>query len=164
VRADRLPEIGGPAILGLQAGNVKTGAFDPLGALCAADRAACPWVHVDGAFGLWAAAVPELRGRCAGVERADDSAIDAHKWLRMRFDSGLAFVRDGDILRAAMSVSAADLPSSAARSPSDTTPELSRRARGVDISAMLSALGRSGVLDMINRCCRYARHFAEGFA
>ena len=163
MRADRLPAISGPTILCLQAGNVNTGAFDPLQALCDRAHAAGAWVHVDGAFGLWAAAAPELRGLCAGVEEADSWATDAHKWLNVPYDSGLAFVRDGDSLRAAMSVSAAYLPSSASRSPSDTTPELSRRARGVDIWAALSSLGRSGVAELITRCCQHARRFADGF-
>ncbi len=163
MRADQLPEISGPTILCLQAGNVNTGAFDPLQALCATAHAAGAWVHVDGAFGLWAAAAPELRALCAGVEQADSWATDAHKWLNVPYDSGLAFVRDGNSLRAAMSVSAAYLPSSASRSPSDTTPELSRRARGVDVWAALSSLGRSGVADLITRCCRHARRFAAGF-
>jgi glutamate/tyrosine decarboxylase-like PLP-dependent enzyme len=164
MRADRLPTINGPTILCLQAGNVNTGAFDPLQALCATAHAADAWVHVDGAFGLWAAAAPDLCGLCAGVEQADSWATDAHKWLNVPYDSGLAFVRDGDSLRAAMSVSAAYLPASAARSPSDTTPELSRRARGVDVWAALSSLGRSGVADLVTRCCRHAQRFAAGFA
>ena len=163
MRADQLPEISGPTILCLQAGNVNTGAFDPLQELCTRAHARGAWVHVDGAFGLWAAAAPELAGMCAGVGQADSWATDAHKWLNVPYDSGLAFVRDGNALRAAMSVSAAYLPSSASRSPSDTTPELSRRARGVDIWAALSSLGRSGVNDLITRCCRYARRFASGF-
>ena len=93
----------------------------------------------------------------SGGDLADSRATDAHKWLNVPYDSGLAFVRDGDALRAAMSVSAAYLPPSASRSPSDTTPEPSRRARGVDIWAALSSLGRSGVADLVTRCCRYAR-------
>jgi glutamate/tyrosine decarboxylase-like PLP-dependent enzyme len=163
MRADQLPDISGPTILCLQAGNVNTGAFDPMQELCARAHAAGGWVHVDGAFGLWAAAAPELGAMCAGVEQADSWATDAHKWLNVPYDSGLAFVRDGDALRAAMSVSAAYLPSSASRSPSDTTPELSRRARGVDVWAALSFLGRSGVADLITRCCQHARRFAAGF-
>ena len=162
MRADRMPKITGPTILCLQAGNVNTGAFDPLETLCAVAHEADAWVHVDGAFGLWAAAAPELRGLCAGAEQADSWATDGHKWLNVPYDSGLAFVRDGDALRAAMSVSAAYLPASADRSPSDTTPELSRRARGVDVWAALSSLGRSGVADLIMSCCRHARRFAAG--
>jgi glutamate/tyrosine decarboxylase-like PLP-dependent enzyme len=163
LRAEQLPAIAGPTILCLQAGNVNTGAFDPLQELSERAHAAGAWVHVDGAFGLWAAAAPSLRHLCGGLSLADSWATDAHKWLNVPYDSGLAFVRDGNSLRAAMSVTASYLPTdAAARSPSDYTPELSRRARGVDIWATLAALGRSGVADMIERCCRHARRFASG--
>jgi glutamate/tyrosine decarboxylase-like PLP-dependent enzyme len=163
LRADRLPPLAGPTILCLQAGNVNTGAFDPIGPLCERAHEAGAWVHVDGAFGLWAAAVPALRPLAEGLALADSWATDAHKWLNVPYDSGLAFVRDAQSLRAAMSVTAAYLPVHAtARSPSDYTPELSRRARGVDIWAALASLGRSGVAEMIERCCRHARRFAEG--
>lgn len=162
MRAELLPPLSGPTILCAQAGNVNTGAFDPIAELCERARLVGAWVHVDGAFGLWAAAVPELGHLCDGVALADSWATDAHKWLNVPYDSGLAFVRDADCLRAAMSVTAAYLPSTvSARSPSDFTPELSRRARGVDIWAALSALGRSGVADMITRCCGHARRFAQ---
>jgi glutamate/tyrosine decarboxylase-like PLP-dependent enzyme len=162
MRAELLPPLSGPTILCAQAGNVNTGAFDPIAELCERARLAGAWVHVDGAFGLWAAAAPELRHLCDGMARADSWATDAHKWLNVPYDSGLAFVRDADCLRAAMSVTAAYLPSAtSARSPSDFTPELSRRARGVDVWAALSALGRSGVTEMITRCCRHARRFAQ---
>jgi glutamate/tyrosine decarboxylase-like PLP-dependent enzyme len=165
MRADALPAISSPAILCLQAGNVNTGAFDPIAELCERAHAAGAWVHVDGAFGLWAAASPTLRQHCEGIGTADSWATDAHKWLNVPYDSGLAFVRDADGLRAAMSVSAAYLPSNAsARSPSDFTPELSRRARGVDVWAALSSLGRSGMADLLDRCHRHARRFAEGLA
>jgi glutamate/tyrosine decarboxylase-like PLP-dependent enzyme len=131
--------------------------------LCERAHAAGAWVHVDGAFGLWVNGVPSLRHLCPGLARADSWATDAHKWLNVPYDSGLAFVRNGDSLRAAMSVTAAYLPSNAAvRSPSDYTPELSRRARGIDIWAVLAALGRSGVAELIERCCRHARRFAGG--
>lgn len=163
MRADRLPPLAGPTILCLQAGNVNTGAFDPIAPLCERAREAGAWVHVDGAFGLWAAAVPALRPLAEGLALADSWATDAHKWLNVPYDSGLAFVRDAQSLRAAMSVTAAYLPVHAtARSPSDYTPELSRRARGVDIWAALASLGRSGVADLVARCCRHARRFAEG--
>jgi len=163
LRADQLPNLLGPTILCAQAGNVNTGAFDPVDELCDRAHAAGAWVHVDGAFGLWASAAPSLRHLCRGMAKADSWATDAHKWLNVPYDSGLAFVRHGDSLRAAMSVTAAYLPTnSAARSPSDYTPELSRRARGVDIWAVLAALGRSGVAEMIERCCRHARQFAGG--
>lgn len=170
MRADRLPAISGPTIVCLQAGNVNTGAFDPLAEICqrvkdAANASASspPWVHVDGAFGLWAAAAPSLRHHVEGLALADSWATDAHKWLNVPYDSGLAFVRDADALRAAMSVTAAYLPTQgSARSPSDYTPELSRRARGVDIWAALASMGRSGLAGMIERCCRHARRFAQG--
>ncbi|MEF7614470.1 pyridoxal-dependent decarboxylase [Aquincola sp. MAHUQ-54] len=163
MRADRLPPLQGPTILCLQAGNVNTGAFDPLAALCERGREAGAWVHVDGAFGLWAAASPALRHLAEGLALADSWATDAHKWLNVPYDSGLAFVRDEHSLRAAMSVTAAYLPVHAtARSPSDYTPELSRRARGVDIWAALASLGRQGVAEMVERCCRHARRFADG--
>jgi glutamate/tyrosine decarboxylase-like PLP-dependent enzyme len=165
MRPDRLPHLSGPAILCLQAGNVNTGAFDPIPALCEQARVSGAWVHVDGAFGLWARSSPALRRLCEGVEQADSWATDAHKWLNVPYDSGLAFVRDADALRAAMSVTAAYLPATGQeRVPSDFTPELSRRARGVDIWAALSALGRQGVSELVERCCRHAQRFAQGLS
>ncbi len=165
MRPELLPAMTGPTILCLQAGNINTGAFDPIGQLCKAAHAAGAWVHVDGAFGLWAAAAPALRHLAPGLAMADSWATDAHKWLNVPYDSGLAFVRDGASLRAAMSVTAAYLPPNpGSRSPSDFTPELSRRARGVDVWAVLSALGRSGVAGMIERCCGHARRFAAGLS
>jgi glutamate/tyrosine decarboxylase-like PLP-dependent enzyme len=161
MRAGEMPRLGGPTIVCAQAGNVNTGAVDPLAEICARARESAAWVHVDGAFGLWAAAVPSLRHLTAGVEMADSWATDAHKWLNVPYDSGLAFVRSADALRAAMSVSAEYLPPTGAlRSPSDYTPEMSRRARGVEIWAALMSLGRSGLVDLIERNCRQARRFA----
>jgi glutamate/tyrosine decarboxylase-like PLP-dependent enzyme len=161
MRADALPAIAGPAIVCLQAGNVNTGAFDPMASLVDAAHEAGAWVHVDGAFGLWAAASPSLRPLTEGMARADSWATDAHKWLNVPYDSGLAFVRDAAALRRAMSISAAYLPTQAeGRDPSDFTPELSRRARGVDVWAALHALGRSGVADLVERSCSHARRFA----
>ncbi len=163
IDADAMPSLSGPTIVCLQAGNVNTGAFDPFMEVILAAREADAWVHVDGAFGLWAAAVPELQHLTHGIEQADSWATDAHKWLNVPYDSGLAFVRDGDALRAAMSVTAAYLPTATEqRNPSDHTPEFSRRARGVDAWAALRSLGRSGVADLIGRTCRYARRLAEG--
>ncbi|WP_298232104.1 pyridoxal-dependent decarboxylase [uncultured Azohydromonas sp.] len=162
VRADALPRISGPAIVCLQAGNVNTGAFDPFAELIPAAQAQGAWVHVDGAFGLWARASDALRPLADGVEQADSWATDAHKWLNVPYDSGIAFVRDGAALRAAMSVSAVYLPAeSEQRNPSDYTPELSRRARGVDVWAALHTLGRSGLAGLVQRCCRHARRFAH---
>ncbi|HEY9066519.1 MAG TPA: aminotransferase class V-fold PLP-dependent enzyme [Burkholderiaceae bacterium] len=163
LRADRLPRLAGPGIVCVQAGNVNTGAFDPIAAVCEQAHRDGAWVHVDGAFGLWVQAVPSLRHLCAGIGEADSWATDAHKWLNVPYDSGLAFVRDGNALRAAMSVTAAYLPTAdGVRIPSDYTPELSRRARGVDVWAALAALGRRGIADLVERCCAHARAFAHG--
>jgi glutamate/tyrosine decarboxylase-like PLP-dependent enzyme len=120
---------------------------------------------VDGAFGLWAAAASSLVHLYEGVSEADSWATDAHKWLNVPYDSGLAFVRDCDALRAAMAVTAEYLPTAGEeRNPSDYTPELSRRARGVEVWAALRTLGRSGLQDLIERTCRHARRFAEGLS
>ena len=163
LRAERLPRLSGPAIVCLQAGNVNSGAFDPVAAVCAQAQADGAWVHVDGAFGLWAQAVPALQAHCAGIAQADSWATDAHKWLNVPYDSGLAFVRDAAALRAAMAVTAAYLPPTGPeRVPADYTPELSRRARGVVVWAALAALGRSGVAALVERCCAHARRFADG--
>ena len=162
--AAELPAIDGPTIVCTQAGNVNTGAFDPIGEICDRVRPHGAWVHVDGAFGLWAAASAALRPQIAGFERADSWATDAHKWLNVPYDSGVAFVRNPHDLRAAMSITAEYLPTeSEFRNPSDFVPELSRRARGIDIWAALRTLGREGVEDLVDRCCRHARRFAEGF-
>jgi glutamate/tyrosine decarboxylase-like PLP-dependent enzyme len=162
IRADAMPRIAGPTIVCLQAGNVNTGSFDPMSAIAPAARAAGAWVHVDGAFGLWARVAPSRAHLAEGIEHADSWATDAHKWLNVPYDSGVAFVRDGDALRKSMAISAEYLPTATAnRNPSDYTPELSRRARGVDIWAALRALGRSGVEEMVERHCRQARRFAE---
>ena len=163
MRADHLPRTSGPAILCLQAGNVNTGSFDPFLELIPAAHAAGMWVHVDGAFGLWAKAAPSLRALAAGVERADSWATDAHKWLNVPYDSGLAFVRDAHALRAAMAITAEYLPTDTPeRNPSDFTPELSRRARGVEVWAVLRSLGREGLAELFERNCRQARRFAQG--
>ncbi|MDX1517504.1 MAG: pyridoxal-dependent decarboxylase [Woeseiaceae bacterium] len=165
MRAGKLPEIDGPTIVCTQAGNVNTGAFDPIGEICASVRPKGAWVHVDGAFGLWAAASPSKRHLTAGIGDADSWATDAHKWLNVPYDSGVALVRDEPALKAAMSITADYLMlGSEYRNPSDFTPELSRRARGVDIWAALKSLGRNGVADLIDGCCSHARRFADGFA
>jgi glutamate/tyrosine decarboxylase-like PLP-dependent enzyme len=164
MRADALPPIGGPTILLLQAGNLNTGSFDPFGDIVGPARAAGAWVHVDGAFGLWAKAAPALRHLAHGLEHADSWATDAHKWLNVPYDSGLAFVRDPHTLQAAMAITADYLPTETAqRNPCDFTPELSRRARGVDVWAALHSLGREGLAELFERNCRQARRFAAGF-
>lgn len=161
MRADKLPPLSTPAIVCLQAGNVNSGAFDPFADICAAARAANAWVHVDGAFGLWARASTSLSHLTKGLELADSWATDAHKWLNVPYDSGIAFVRHADALRSAMAITAEYLPApTTRRNPSDFTPELSRRARGVEIWSALLSLGRKGLADMIERNCAQARRFA----
>ena len=164
MRSDALPEITGPAIVCLQAGNVNTGAFDPAGEILPWARRAGAWVHVDGAFGLWAATAPARAMLVAEFAGADSWATDAHKWLNLPYDSGLAFVRDADTLRNAMTATAAYLPTAGQRDPMHYTPESSRRARGVEIWAALRSLGRAGVADLVERCCRHASRFAEGLS
>jgi glutamate/tyrosine decarboxylase-like PLP-dependent enzyme len=162
MRADGFPDLSGPAIVCLQAGNVNTGAFDPLAELCEQAHAAGAWVHVDGAFGLWAAAAPGRAHLVTGIERADSWATDGHKWLNVPYDCGLAFVRNAAPLRAAMAVSAAYLSVAEQRKPNDFTPEMSRRARGVEVWAALRSLGRSGLAELFERNCRQAARFAAG--
>jgi glutamate/tyrosine decarboxylase-like PLP-dependent enzyme len=150
----------GPAIVCAQAGEVNSGAFDPLDEVCDAAAEHGAWVHVDGAFGLWAAAAPSLGHLVAGVGRADSWATDAHKWLNVPYDAGLAFVAHPDAHHGAFSASAAYLPTGA-RDAMDWTPESSRRARSFAIWAALRSLGREGVAEMVERCCACARRFAE---
>jgi len=162
MRADQLPVMSGPTVVCVQAGNVNTGAFDPTAAICRRAREVGAWVHVDGAFGLWAAASPARAQLAAGIADADSWATDAHKWLNVPYDSGLAFVRDAAALRAAMTITADYLPTETRfRNPSDHTPELSRRARGVEVWAAIRSLGRAGIADLIERNCRQARRFAD---
>jgi glutamate/tyrosine decarboxylase-like PLP-dependent enzyme len=162
MRADAFPTLSGPTIVCLQAGNVNSGAFDPAPEIIPRAKAANAWVHVDGAFGLWAAAAASKAHLMAGYDQADSWATDAHKYLNTPYDCGLAFVRSPDVLQAAMAVSAAYLPSSSTRDPSNFTPELSRRARGIEVWAALHSLGRSGLADLVERTCRYAARFADG--
>ena len=162
MRAGALPPISGPTIVCIQAGNVNTGAFDPAAEICAAAREAGAWVHIDGAFGLWAAVSPEREHLVAGVADAHSWATDAHKWLNVPYDSGVAFVREPEHLRAAMALTAAYLPVLVQREPSHYTPELSRRARGVEVWAAMRTLGRAGLADLVDRTCRYATRFATG--
>lgn len=164
MRADEFPAISGPTIVCVQAGNVNTGAFDPIDEICARAHSGGAWVHVDGAFGLWAAAAPNRAHLTHGISGADSWATDAHKWLNVPYDSGLAFVRDSENLRGAMSLTAAYLPQGSEREPSQFTPELSRRARGVEVWAALRSLGRSGLANLVEGNCRSASRFAEGLS
>jgi glutamate/tyrosine decarboxylase-like PLP-dependent enzyme len=146
MRADALEPrfLDGPTIVCLQAGNVNTGAFDPIREIAPRAREAGAWVHVDGAFGLWAAVSPHTRHFTEGIDEVDSIATDLHKWLNVPYDSGLALYRDPAVARAALAVTAAYLPQTDERTPSDFTPEASRRARGIDIWAALLSLGRGG--------------------
>jgi glutamate/tyrosine decarboxylase-like PLP-dependent enzyme len=163
MRADALLTLEGPTIVCLQVGNVNSGACDPVEEICTIAHDAGAWVHVDGAFGLWLAAAPERAHLVRGLAEADSWDTDAHKWLNVPYDSGLVICRRPEYLRAAMSVSAAYLEQQDVRGePYQYTPEMSRRARGVEIWAALRALGRAGVADMIERTCRHATRFAEG--
>ena len=162
MRADAFPTLSGPTIVCLQAGNVNTGAFDPAPEIIPIAKTANAWVHVDGAFGLWAAAAHSKAHLMAGYADADSWATDAHKYLNTPYDSGLAFVRYPHVLQVAMAVSASYLPSGSTRDPANFTPELSRRARGIEVWAALHSLGRSGLADLVERTCRYAVRFAEG--
>jgi glutamate/tyrosine decarboxylase-like PLP-dependent enzyme len=154
-----------PTIVSLQAGNVNTGACDDLAAACELARDA--WVHVDGAFGLWAAASPSKRALVTGLERADSWAVDGHKWLNVPYDAGYAFCADPEAHAASMSMTAAYLVGHAdgsLRSPSDYNLEASRRARGFATWAALRELGRDGVAELVDRCCALAARFAEQLA
>ena len=162
MRADSLPQMNAQTILCLQAGNVNSGAFDPALAIVPAARAAGAWIHVDGAFGLWAAVSPEFRKWTKGFDLADSWATDAHKWPNIGYDCGVALVREPEALRSAMSMDAAYLVQGEHREPSYFNPELSRRARGVELWAGLRSLGRSGMKEIVERTSTHARRFATG--
>jgi len=150
-----------PAIVCAQAGNVNTGAFDPFREICEVAHEHDAWVHVDGAFGLWAAATPSLRHLLDGVELADSWATDAHKWLNVPYDCGIVLCAHPDSHQAAMTLSAAYLTRTGSRDGTDWTPESSRRARAFAVWAALRSLGRTGVGNLVERCCAHARRFAE---
>ncbi len=158
-----LAEVDGPTIVALQAGNLHSGCFDALGECIDLAHEHGAWVHIDGAFGLWAAASPSLRHLTAGLERADSWATDAHKTLNTPYDCGLAIVADHALLRATFGVQASYLINAAAQGdPLDRVPELSRRARGVPVWAALRSLGRDGVAAMVDGFAAHARALAEG--
>jgi len=164
IELKKFPKIKKPTIICTQAGNVNTGSFDPIKEICEIAHELNTWVHVDGAFGLWASAVPSKKYLTEGINLADSWATDAHKWLNVPYDSGLAFVKDSESLRSAMSLTAAYLPQGERREPSQYCPELSRRSRGIEVWAALYSLGRSGLSDLIERTCNYAKMFAEGLS
>ena len=167
MRIDKLQEEldshDGPTIVCAQAGEINTGAFDPLAEIVDACRERGAWCHVDGAFGLWAAASPTRRHLLDGYERADSWASDGHKWLNVPYDCGIAAVADSDAHRTAMVSSAPYISVMDADTPSgfNWAPEFSRRARGVPVYAALRFLGRDGVADLVDRCCDHARRMAD---
>ena len=168
MRVELLPDAlatgAGPTIVCAQLGNVNTGSCDDVTAIADAVEGTDAWLHVDGAFGLWAAVSPRLRHLVQGVERADSWATDGHKWLNVPYDSGIAFCADSEAHRAAMSVRASYLEQvdpDAGRDQMDWTPEFSRRARGFPVYAAIRSLGREGIVAMVERCCDHATRFAE---
>jgi glutamate/tyrosine decarboxylase-like PLP-dependent enzyme len=158
-----IPRISGPAIICVQVGNVNTGACDPVSEICNIAHNTGAWVHVDGAFGLWAAVSPQRKYLVEGAGRADSWATDAHKWLNVPQDSGIAIVKDVQALDRSMSIAASYYPpdAEAKRQPMQLGPESSRRARAVEIWAALRSLGKHGVAELIDRTCRHATTFAE---
>ncbi|MEO6719034.1 MAG: aminotransferase class V-fold PLP-dependent enzyme [Ferruginibacter sp.] len=162
--AEKMPELDDSTLVCLQAGNVNTGAIDPIETICAMANEKNAWVHVDGAFGLWARVSPTRWHLATGCELADSWAIDLHKWLNVPYDSGLVVCKDPKKLQEALSVSAAYLPDSVEPEPYFYTPEMSRRARGIETWAAIYSLGQSGVIDLVDRCCVYAQLFATNLA
>ncbi|HLK03591.1 MAG TPA: aminotransferase class V-fold PLP-dependent enzyme [Candidatus Acidoferrum sp.] len=160
--ADKFPaRLSARTIVCIQAGNVNTGAFDPAEEICRRAKEAGAWVHVDGAFGLWARVSPKYDELTRGLELADSWATDAHKWLNVGYDSGVVLVRDGLALKRSMGMSAAYLQAGALREPMHHVPDSSRRARGVELWAALKSLGRGGVRDLVERTCDFAKLFAQ---
>jgi glutamate/tyrosine decarboxylase-like PLP-dependent enzyme len=164
--AKAIKQASGPVIVIAQAGQINSGAFDHFLPIAAAAREKGAWLHVDGAFGLWARATPDRAHLTAGIDKADSWAVDGHKWLQTPYDCGYAIVRDREAHRRAMQISASYLPGAAndERTPADYVPELSRRARGFATWALIRHLGRKGIADMVSRHCAFARRFAERLA
>jgi glutamate/tyrosine decarboxylase-like PLP-dependent enzyme len=163
MRVDVLPDLDENTIVCLQAGNVNSGAFDPAEEICERARKAGSWIHVDGAFGLWAVAVPKHNYLTAGITKADSWATDAHKWLNVPYDCGIVLCREPRDLAMVMSLDPAAYIEEAqgAGEPDNFTLEMSRRARGVEVWAALRTLGRSGLAELIERTCRHARIFSQ---
>ncbi len=158
---DALKTASPPVLVCAQAGNVNTGACDPLGAIADAAGERGAWLHVDGAFGLWASASPRYEHLVTGRERADSWAVDAHKWLNVPYDCALAIVKSRQALGQAMTLNAAYLARSGPREPIDYVPEASRRARAIPVYAALRTLGRQGVAELVERCCSHAALMAR---
>ncbi|MGD9646935.1 MAG: aspartate aminotransferase family protein [Pirellulales bacterium] len=161
MRAEELPDCTGPTIVVAQAGNVNSGAFDPLKQIVDWARQRDAWVHVDGAFGLWAAASPARRHLTEGIDGADSWATDGHKWLNVPYDSGMILMRDPSYLLPSMSAATAYFPAGTLES-AHHTPQSSQRARAVDAWAAIRSLGRAGVAELVERCCQHATRFARG--
>jgi glutamate/tyrosine decarboxylase-like PLP-dependent enzyme len=163
--AQALEEGAGPTIVCAQVGDVNTGSFDPLVQIAEACENARAWLHVDGAFGIWAAVSPRFRHLVAGLERADSWTTDAHKWLNVPYDSGIVLCKHPESHRAAMTIAASyliqDEGGQQVRDEVDWVPEFSRRARGFSVYAALRSLGRSGLVELVERCCDGAARFAE---
>jgi glutamate/tyrosine decarboxylase-like PLP-dependent enzyme len=163
MRVDVLPDLDKNTIVCMQAGNVNSGAFDPAEEICERARQAGSWIHVDGAFGLWAVATPKHNYLTAGITEADSWATDAHKWLNVPYDCGIVLCREPRNLAIVMSLDPAAYIEEAqgAGEPDDFTLEMSRRARGVEVWAALRTLGRSGLAELIERTCRHAQIFSQ---
>lgn len=159
---DKIPIPEGPTILCVQAGDVNSGCFDPINEIIAKFKSDDVWIHVDGAFGLWVLVSEKLKHLGRGVEKADSWSVDAHKWLNVPYDSGIALVRNAESLRSAMSISTSYLKSTPGkRQPSEFTPELSRRARGIEVWTAIASLGQQGIAEIVERCCAHAQKAAN---
>jgi glutamate/tyrosine decarboxylase-like PLP-dependent enzyme len=158
---EKIPDTDGPTIICTQAGSVNTGNSDDVNSICERLENKNAWVHVDAAFGLWAAASPKYKHLLSGIEKADSWGADAHKWLNVPYDCGLVFVKNKEALIQSMSSAASYLPISNMREPFQYVPEMSREARGVAVWAALKSLGRKGLADLIERHCLYAQQFAQ---
>lgn len=162
LRTEHLPEAGMPTLVVLQAGNVNSGSFDPFSDVADHFEGTPHWIHVDGAFGLWAAASEDRRFLTEGMDRAHSWAVDMHKWLNVSYDSAVAFVHNAEDLTRTFRVGASYIPDGAHLDPVHRGPEMSQRARAVETWAVLKTLGQSGVSELIDRCCRHARALADG--
>ncbi|BAN04504.1 putative decarboxylase [Ilumatobacter coccineus YM16-304] len=160
-RADAVPTTTGPTLVLLQAGNVNTGYSDPFADIIDQLDATRTWVHVDGAFGLWANAAPERRDQLEGIARADSWATDGHKWLNTPYDCGVAIVADPDALSQSMRMDAAYAAGTGGRAPMNLSLQMSQGARAIPVWAILATLGRDGVAQAVERCCRHAERFAD---
>lgn len=159
---DKMPALDANTLVMLQAGNINSGSFDDFTTVCVKAKAAGAWVHVDGAFGLWARASEKKSHLAAGIEMADSWSVDGHKWLNLPQDSAIYFCKDAEAVHDVFGVSATYLMQDANRQPNNFTPELSRRARGVEFWATLKSLGRQGVADIVDRSCHFATLFRSG--